>query len=104
MKDRRGKQITEQVIRNEGRANAEWLEKNKLTMNSPPEDWVEALLKDKRKPTDPRNVVTLAEWTTYTNTKAMLCNAGQKGGITLSSYHSLPKKSKATLPCMFSMG
>jgi len=38
-------------------------------------------LQYKRKPTDPRNVGTIVEWTTYSNTKAMLCNAGEKGGI-----------------------
>jgi len=25
--------------------------------------------------------VTIADWTTYSNTKAMLCNAGMQGGI-----------------------
>ncbi len=81
VKDRRGKVIKEQEIRNEGRANAEWLTKKKLTVESSPKDWVEALLQDKRKPTDPRYVVTISEWTTYSNAKAMLSNAGQKGGI-----------------------
>jgi hypothetical protein len=55
--------------------------KKKLTVESSPEDWVEKLLQDKRKPTDPRHVVTISEWTNYSNAKAMLSNAGQKGGI-----------------------
>jgi hypothetical protein len=37
-------------------------------------------LQDKRKPTDPSHVVTISEWTTYSNAKAMLSNA-VKGGI-----------------------
>jgi len=81
IKVRRGKVIKEQEIRNEGRANAEWLTKKKLTVESSPEDWVEALLQDKRKPTDPRHVVTISDWTTYSNAKAMLSNSGQMGGI-----------------------
>ncbi len=81
VKDRRGNQVKEKEIMNEGRANLEWLMKKKITMESSSEDWVEALLQDKRKPTIPRHVVTMAEWTTYSNTKPMLSNAGQKGGI-----------------------
>ena len=61
VKDRRGNQVKEKEIMNEGRANLEWLMKKKLTMESSPEDWVEALLQDKRKTTDPRHIVTMAE-------------------------------------------
>ena len=53
---------------------------NGLQKNTP-EDWVEALLPGKKKPTDPRHVVMIADWTTYFNAKPMLSNVGQKGGI-----------------------
>jgi hypothetical protein len=56
------------------------LRKKKLTKDSSPEDWIGELPQDKKKPTDPRSVVTIADWTTYSNTKAMLCNAGMQGG------------------------
>jgi hypothetical protein len=81
VKDRRGKQVTENEIRNEGQANPEWLKKNELTSNSPPEAWIGALLQDKKKAGDPRHVVTISDWTSYSNMKAMQCNAGMPGGI-----------------------
>ena len=56
------------------------MRKKKLTKDSSPEDWIGELPQDKKKPTDPRSVVTIADWTTYSNTKAMLCNAGMQGG------------------------
>ncbi len=59
-KDRRGGQKVGTVVREEGRAKKEWLETNKLTTSPPPEDWVQALLPDKRKPTDPKHVVSIA--------------------------------------------
>jgi hypothetical protein len=34
--------------------------KNNLTMFSCPEKWIEAFLPDKRKPTDPKHVLTVA--------------------------------------------
>jgi hypothetical protein len=48
------------VVREEGRAKKEWLETNKLTTSPPPEDWVQALFPDTRKPTDPKHVVSIA--------------------------------------------
>jgi hypothetical protein len=72
----------------------------KLTIVSSPEDWLEAFLQDKRKPTDPRHVLTMAEWTTYSNTKAMLLNAGQKGGICPESTHFSFQEIKSLL-CLY---
>ncbi len=50
-------------------------------MSSPPEEWIRPLLPDKKKPSDPKHVVSIANWCTYSNTKAMMMNAGQKGGV-----------------------
>jgi len=80
-KDRRGRQLMETVVREEGRAKKDWLEKNGLTMSSSPEEWIRPLLPDKKKPSDPKHVVSIANWCTYSNTKAMMMNAGQKGGV-----------------------
>jgi len=81
VKDRRGNYVTETVTRIEGRAKKDWLQKNKLTPQSLPDKWIGALLQDKKQQNDPKSVVTISDWCTYSNCKAMLCNAGQKGGI-----------------------
>jgi hypothetical protein len=44
MKDRHSNILYVSEIREEGRANLEWLQKNKLTASSHPSDWMEALL------------------------------------------------------------
>ncbi len=80
-KDRRGRQIMESVVRNEGRANAAWMKKKNLTMFSSAKKWIEAFLPDKRKPTDSKHVLTVADWCNFSNTKAILANAGKKGGV-----------------------
>jgi hypothetical protein len=86
VKVRRGKQVTENEIRNEGRANLEWLKKNDLISNSPPETWIGALLQDKKKAADPRHVVTIADWTSYSNMKAM--QYIQESSSYLTNFHA----------------
>ena len=61
--------ITETKLRTDGIPNPEWISKNKLDINSHPSKWFEAFL--------PNNVVDT--WTSYTNTKAMMSNAGEEG-------------------------
>ena len=56
------------------------LQKNKLTENSHPSDWFSALLPDKRVLDQPNHLVSIADWTTFSNKRAMLANAGP-GGI-----------------------
>jgi hypothetical protein len=63
------------------------LEKSNLTLFSSPEKWVEAFLPDKRKPTDPKYILTIAEWCTLSNTKAILANAGEKVESTQNLKH-----------------
>jgi len=50
-------------------------------MTSPPEEWMKALLPDKKKPTDLKHVVSVTNWCMYSNTKAMMLNTRQKKGI-----------------------
>ena len=74
--DRQGKLVYEQVIREDGCANLEWLKQNKLTPDSAPADWINALLPLKKKLGDSPFTVSIEEWTTYTNLRAILTNAG----------------------------
>jgi hypothetical protein len=86
----------ETVVQEQGRAKKQWLKK-KLTTAPPPEDWVQALLPDKRKTTNAKHVVSIGDWCNFSNKKAMVLNAGQQGGIyqfTLNSLHSLWMKSR----------
>jgi len=78
-KDRKGNIKWKQEIRASGRANIDWVEAQGLTEFSAPNQWFEALLPEKKTRTDPRSMVSIAEWTTYSNTKALLSNAGQPG-------------------------
>jgi Transposase IS4/SAP domain len=78
-KDRKGDIKWKQEVRATGRANIDWVESRGLTEFSAPNKWFGALLPEKKKRTDPRSMVSIAEWTTYSNTKALLLNAGQPG-------------------------
>jgi hypothetical protein len=78
-KDRKGNIKWTQEVQKKGRANIDWVESKGLTEFSPPSSWFEALLPEKRKASDPRSMVSVADWTTYSNTKALLLNAGQPG-------------------------
>jgi hypothetical protein len=74
--DRQGRAVYEQVIREDGCANIEWLKQNKLTKDSRPSDWINALLPLKKKIGDLPCTVSIDEWTSYTNLRAILMNAG----------------------------
>ena len=81
VKDRKGKEVMEQTIRKQGRANPEFLKKHKLTEFSQPQEWFSSLLPDKRQPNDSKHIISIADWTSYTNKKALIANAGQEGGM-----------------------
>jgi hypothetical protein len=68
--------VYEQAIREDGCANIEWLKQNKLTKDSQPSDWINALLPLKKKTGDLPCTVSIDEWTSYTNLRAILMNAG----------------------------
>ena len=67
--DRNGKCLTQAEVRERGRVNPAFVQKNKLSATSHPSDWFGSFL-----PTKLTN-----DWTSYTNTKAMMANAGQPG-------------------------
>ncbi len=46
--DRQGKLVYEEELREDGRANLEWLKQNKLTPDSKPAGWINALLPFKK--------------------------------------------------------
>jgi hypothetical protein len=73
---RNGQPIYQDEIRDEGRANIEWLKSKKLTSDSTPAQWIDALLPLKKRQGDSTGIVTVEEWATYTNLKAILLNAG----------------------------
>ncbi len=74
--DRQGRVVYEQIIREDGCANIEWLKQNKLTKDSQPSDWINALLPLKKKTGDLPCTVSIDEWTSYTNLWAILMNSG----------------------------
>jgi hypothetical protein len=81
VKNRQGKIKTKSEIRLDGRANSEWLKKNKLTEASKPSEWFEALIPLKQNHADPVSLVTINDWATYMNKKAMLAHASLPGGV-----------------------
>jgi hypothetical protein len=80
-KDRKGDIKWRQEIRATVRANIGWVELQGLTEFSAPNKWFEALLPEKKKRTDSISMVSIAEWTVYSNTKALISNAGQPGNL-----------------------
>jgi hypothetical protein len=52
------------------------LKAHKLTSESTPAQWIEALIPLKKRQGVSSGTVTIEEWTTYTNLKAILMNAG----------------------------
>ena len=59
--DRQGKLVYEEVIREDGQANLDWLKQNKHTPDSKPADWMNALLPLKKKTTYSQFVVSIDE-------------------------------------------
>ena len=81
VKNRRGEVQWTNEIREKGRANKEWVDEQGLTEYSKPSDWFEALLPLKKKKDGPRSMVSISDWTTYLNTRAILSNAGNPNHI-----------------------
>jgi hypothetical protein len=71
-KDRKGDIKWQQTVRENSRATIDWVESKNFTEFSPPNKWFEAQLPEKKKALDPRSMTSVAEWTTYTNTKSLL--------------------------------
>ena len=81
VKNRKGEVQWRDEVREKGRASKEWVESQGLNEFSKPSEWLEKLIPDKQKTSDPRCMVTIGDWTTYTNTRALLANAGTKGQL-----------------------
>jgi len=74
--DRHGQLLYEEVIREEGCADLDWLKKHKLTVESKPSAWINALLPLEKKTGDPKEIVTIDDWKEYTNTRAAIKTVG----------------------------
>jgi len=81
VKNRRGEVQWTNEIREKGRANKEWVDKQGLTEFSKPSDWFEALLPLKKDKDSPRGMVSISDWTSYLNTRAIISNAGNPSHI-----------------------
>ena len=64
-----------------GNRNHQWVKAQGLTKQSSPSDWFDKLLPEKRKPTDPWMMVTIADWCSHTNNHALLAKTGIHGHI-----------------------
>ena len=60
-----------------GRAKLDWLNEHKLNENSHPLEWINATLLTKDKNLNGKRKSLFETWTTYTNLRAALMNAGQ---------------------------
>jgi hypothetical protein len=89
-------------IREKGHASKEWVEQQGHTEFSKLPEWLEKLIPDKHKPSNPRGMVTIADWMTYTNTHVLLANAGTKVKSNLNINHFHLLKSSNLLLCIFS--
>ena len=66
-----GNFVKETKTRKKGCPNPEFIEKNQLNVDSRPTEWFEAFVPQ----------YMYERWKSYTNTKAMIANAGKKGSL-----------------------
>jgi hypothetical protein len=76
LKGKKGETLYENEVRTEGRANLEWLNMHGLTENSLPHEWFEAVLPVNKKNSDTAGSVSISQWTSFANLRAILMNAG----------------------------
>jgi hypothetical protein len=74
--DRHGRVLYEEVVREEGRPNLDWLKQHKLIPESEPAEWINALLPLQRKSGDRKDMVTIDDWKEYTNTRGAIKAVG----------------------------
>jgi hypothetical protein len=74
--DRHGRVLYEEVVREEGGPNLDWLKQHKLIPESEPAEWINALLPLQRKPCDRKEMVTIDDWKEYTNTRGAIKAVG----------------------------
>ncbi len=64
------------MVREVGCPDLDWLKKNKLTADSRPSAWKNALLPLGKKAGDPKEIVAVDDWKEYTNTRAAIKTIG----------------------------
>jgi hypothetical protein len=57
--DRHGRLLCEEMVKEEGCPDLDWLKKHKLTADSRPSAWINALLPLEKKVGDPKEIVTV---------------------------------------------
>ena len=70
-----------EVKRTVGCAKMSWLEEKKLNEHSHPVEWLHAALLTKERNLNGSKKSLFEKWTTYTNMKALLANAGQQDSL-----------------------
>jgi hypothetical protein len=71
-----GEPLLQDAINEKGRPKWSFLKQNKLTVKSHPAEWFLALLPETKKHFHHHSVVTMEQWTMFTNLKTMLAEAG----------------------------
>ena len=79
MKDRKGDYIYEDRSHPESLPNLEFLESHGINTKSHPADWFNVLMPRSIRRKDKNGVTSIAEFTSFTNKKAYLYNAGSGG-------------------------
>ena len=79
MKYRKGDYIYEDRTHTESLPNLEFLESHGINMTSHPDDWYNVLMTRSTLRQDKNGVTSIADFTSFTNKKAYLYNAGSGG-------------------------
>ena len=79
--DGTGKYKMVDEIHKKGRAKLEWLNENKLTIQSRPLQWFMAAMKTDQRGASGKRKSLFELWCTWSNAKAMLMNAGEEGSV-----------------------
>ena len=79
MKDRKGDYIYEERTHTESLPNLEFLESHGISTTSHPSDWFNVLMSLSTCRQDKNGVTSIADFTSFTNKKAYLYNAGSGG-------------------------
>jgi hypothetical protein len=78
LKRKKRETLHEEEVREGGRANINWLRAHGLMEFSAPREWFKALLPVVKKTNDIWSSVSISQWTTHANMRAILMNAGSK--------------------------
>ena len=79
MKDRKGDYIYEDRTHTESLPNIEFIESHGINTTSHPADWFNVLMLRSTRRQDKNGVTSIADFTSFTNKKAYLYNAGSGG-------------------------